>query len=83
MAQLSLRIDDDVKISAERVCKNIGMSMSTAVNIFLKKMSAENRIPFEVSCDPFYSEENIARLKKSITQMETTGGTVHEVDLDD
>lgn len=27
--------------------------------------------------DPFYSEENMARLRASITQMEATGGTVH------
>ena len=28
MAQISLRIDDDVKVNAEKVCKDIGMSMS-------------------------------------------------------
>lgn len=32
---------------------------------------------------PFYSDENIQRLKKSIAQMEATGGTIHEVDFDD
>lgn len=36
-----------------------------------------------LSMDPFYSEENMARLRKSIAQMEATGGTVHEVDLRD
>ena len=29
--------------------------------------------------DPFYSEQNQARLRKSIAEMEATGGTVHEV----
>ena len=48
-----------------------------------KKVGREHRIPFEISADPFYSEQNIARLKKSIEQMETTGGTVHEVDYND
>lgn len=33
--------------------------------------------------DPFYSPENMARLKRSIAQMEATGGTVHEVVYDD
>lgn len=46
-------------------------------------MTRENRLPFEVSIDPFYSDENMARLKKSIAQMEATGGTVHEVNYDD
>lgn len=42
----------------------------------------EKCIPFEVSVDPFYSQENMNRLKNSVVQMESTGGTVHEVDLD-
>lgn len=83
MAQISLRIDDDVKKKAEQVCSDIGMSLSTAINIYLKKLGRENRIPFELSVDPFYSSENMARLRESITQMETTGGTVHEVNFDD
>lgn len=33
--------------------------------------------------NPFYSPENLERLRKSIAQMEETGGTIHEVDLDD
>lgn len=83
MAQISLRIDDDVKKKAEEACADIGLSLSTAINIYLKKLGREKRIPFEVSADPFYSKENIARLRKSVAQMESTGGTVHEVDFDD
>jgi DNA-damage-inducible protein J len=82
MAQLNLRIDDDVKRNAEQVCADIGISVSAAVNIYLKKLAREKRIPFELSADPFYSEENMARLKKSIAQMEKTGGTIHEVEYD-
>ena len=55
MAQISLRIDDDVKSKAEQVCADIGMSLSTAINIYLKKLGRERRIPFEVMADPFYS----------------------------
>lgn len=83
MAQISLRIDDDVKKSAEQACADIGLSMSTAITIYLKKLGREKRIPFEVSVDPFYSNENMARLRKSIAKMEATGGTVHEVAFDD
>ncbi len=83
MAQISLRIEDDVKKNAEQVCADIGISLSTAINIYLKKLGREKRIPFEVSVDPFYSRENMDRLRKSVAQMEATGGTVHEVKLDD
>ena len=37
MAQISLRVDDDVKRGAEQTFDDIGLSMSTAINIFLKK----------------------------------------------
>ena len=83
MAQISLRIDDDVKKKAEQTCADIGMSLSTAINIYLKKLGREKRIPFEVSVDPFYSQQNMDRLRKSVAQMEATGGIVHEVELDD
>ena len=83
MAQISLRIEDDVKKSAEQACADIGMSLSTAINIYLRKLGREKRIPFEVSVDPFYSPENMDRLRKSVAQMEATGGTVQEGKLDD
>ena len=37
MAQISLRIEDDVKEMAEQACADIGMSLSTAINICIKK----------------------------------------------
>ena len=82
MAQISLRIEDDVKKKAEQACADIGMSLSTAINIYLKKLGRESRIPFDVAADPFYSQENMARLRASVAQMEATRGTVHEVDFD-
>lgn len=39
MAQISLRIENDVKKMAEQACSNIGMSLYTAINIYLKKLS--------------------------------------------
>ncbi len=63
MAQISVRVDDEVKRSAERTLDTIGLSMSTAINIFLKTVARENRIPFELNADPFYSRGNIRYLE--------------------
>ena len=46
-------------------------------------MTREKRIPFEVSIDPFYSDENMERLRRNAAEMNQTGGTIHEVPLDD
>lgn len=85
MAQttISIRIDPLLKKDFDNVCNELGLSMTTAVIMLAKKMTREKRLPFDVSIDPFYSPENMERLRKSIAQMETTGGTVHEVPYDD
>ena len=66
MAQISLRVDDELKRGAEKTLNDIGLSMSTAINIFLKTVVRENRIPFELSADPFYSKENMKELERRV-----------------
>ena len=80
---VSIRMDNELKNNLDHICTEVGMSMSTAVTMLAKKMAREQRQPFELSVDTFYSEQNMARLRKSIAEMEATGGTVHEVNLDD
>ena len=82
-AMVNFRMDKELKESMEHVCREMGLSMTAAFTIFATKVTKEKRIPFEVAVDPFYSQENMARLRKSIAQMEATGGTVHEVVEDD
>lgn len=64
MAQINLRVDDEVKKNAEGVFDEIGISLSAAINIYLKKVARERRIPFELTADPFYSEGNIKYLEQ-------------------
>ncbi len=85
MAQttVSVRMDDSLKKDFDEVCNELGLSMTTAITILAKKMTRERRLPFDVSIDPFFSDENMVRLRKSIAQMEATGGTVHKLPIDD
>ena len=69
MSQISLRVDDNVKRQAESVCAEIGMSLSTAINIYLKRLGRERRVPFDVSADPFYSDANVAVLRSRINDV--------------
>lgn len=66
MAQttISVRMDDTLKRDFDSVCSDLGLSMTTAITMLAKKMTREKRLPFEVSIDPFYSEENMARLRQ-------------------
>ncbi len=79
MAQISMRIDDDIKKRAEEVCDAMGITMTTAITLYLVKLGNEMRIPFEVSVDPFNSTYNQKILRKSINQLENGEGIEHEI----
>lgn len=83
MAQVlvNFRMDQEDKIGMEEVCKELGMSMTTAFTIFAKKMKRERRIPFEVSIDPFYSDGNQAYLKKVTDDIDSGAAKLKEHDL--
>ncbi|MDR1156842.1 MAG: type II toxin-antitoxin system RelB/DinJ family antitoxin [Oscillospiraceae bacterium] len=72
MAQVlvNIRMDEGLKKSMEHTCQALGMNMTTAFTIFAKKVSREQRIPFEVSIDPFYSERNMTAIDEAARQIE-------------
>ena len=71
MAQsnVNIRMDEDIKREFDRVCNELGINMSIAITILAKKMIREERIPFDVSVDPFYTKANIAALERSAGQL--------------
>lgn len=81
MAQtnISIRIDEELKKQFEKFCEDTGMTMTTAFNIFIKKAVKEQRIPFEITADPFYSTANMERLKKAVNDIEKGKTTVHDI----
>lgn len=48
MATVSARVDDNVKYDAEQVADSIGLSLSTVINVFLKRFVADKGFPFNV-----------------------------------
>ncbi|MBQ7502461.1 type II toxin-antitoxin system RelB/DinJ family antitoxin [bacterium] len=50
-SMLQVRIDDDLKTQAAMVYEQLGIDLSTAVRMFLKKSVAVNGIPFELRND--------------------------------
>lgn len=80
MAQVNFRVDDAIKAKAENACTAMGLTLSSAINIFLTKVANEQRIPFEVSVAPFYTKEHITMLEKRIADMQSEKNT-HEHEL--
>jgi len=76
-------MDEELKKNMEQVCKDMGMSMTTAFTIFATKVSRDRRIPFDVEAeaDPFYSEANMERLRRAIADVESGKAKLAEHEL--
>ena len=76
---MNIRMDNDIKKQAQQLFAQLGLDMTTAVNMFLRQSIRQQGIPFALQLDPFYSEANQERLLKAAVRMEQTGGTVHDL----
>lgn len=81
MAQtmVNFRMDEDLKKSMEQACSDMGLTLTAAFTIFAKKVAREKRIPFEVSADPFYSESNLAHLRRGVEALNAGKGVEHDI----
>lgn len=59
MAQstISARIDSNDKVAFDLFCSRVGLNTSSVLNLFIKKVISENKIPFEISAPKFVSLE--------------------------
>ena len=48
---LNIRIDKDIKYQAEEIFNELGLNMTTAINLFLRTTIREHGIPFELKLD--------------------------------
>ena len=48
---LSIRMDEDVKNQAEALFSELGLTMTTAINLFLRTSIREHGIPFSLKLD--------------------------------
>ena len=51
MPQIAVRVDDDLKKEATAIFNELGLDMTTAVKLFLKRCVLTRSIPFEVKLD--------------------------------
>lgn len=86
LATITARVDERDKAQFDQFCSRVGMNTSTAINIFVKAVLREKRIPFEIAQkeDPFFSEANVAYVLKSVKELREGKGKAHElIEVDD
>lgn len=62
---LNVRVDSTLKQESDMLFKNLGLNMSTAINMFLTKCVKTSSIPFKIE-DPKPSKE----LKKALKEVD-------------
>ena len=53
---IHINVDTKVKVEATTILNDLGMNMSTAVNIFLAQVIKQQGIPFEIKTMPSYNK---------------------------
>lgn len=78
---VNIRVDEELKKQTEILLSDMGLNMTTAVNIFLRQVLRTGGIPFEITTrtDDFYNAANRQRLHNSIDRLEQGLGTTHEL----
>ena len=68
-SNLSVKLNENDKKSFELFCNQTGMNTSVAINMFVKTVLRENKLPFEIKSDPFYSESNMKYHEKAVADI--------------
>ena len=74
---VSVRIDEKLKNEFDELLDNFGMSMSTAMLVFIKKVVNEKKIPFEISAtEDFYNPHNQKIIAEAFERLDNGKGIV-------
>ncbi len=68
---LNVRVNADDKKRFEQFCSSVGMNVSTAVNMFIKAVLREQKLPFEVKTGAV-DEIVYEKLREAEKEMDST-----------
>lgn len=60
---VSIRIDAELKKQAETIFADMGLNITTAMNMFLRQVVRQGRIPFEIATD-IPNAETVAAIRE-------------------
>ena len=80
MSAINVNVPKDVKDEATNLFNSLGLNMSTAINIFLKRAIYERGIPFEVKQQPSRELKEALKELEYMEQHPEEYKTYHDVD---
>ena len=77
---ITFRTNKETKAAAQKIFAELGMDISTALNIYLKKVVRTEAIPFDVSINEEPNEETLAAIRESFEHPENFYGPYETVE---
>ena len=66
MPTITVNVEAEDKEQFNAICSKLGMNISTAVNIFIKKVNSTRSIPFKLEVEEEYNEETLAACREAL-----------------
>jgi len=73
MASLHVRIDDVTKKKVQKILDELGLDMSTAVNMYFHQIALQKGIPFEISKERVVPEHIMREWEKEVQEALASG----------
>jgi len=71
-AVINIRTDKDLKIACEKLFKELGLNLSTAINTFLRASIRNNGLPFElIDTQANFNKKTISSIKEGKKKIKT------------
>ena len=64
VAELIIDVDDGLLEEVKKVCEDKGLTIYDSINIFLKKVTDDGKLPDEILEELFYCDKNIEYLER-------------------
>ena len=77
MTTINVRTSAETKKAAEELFEDFGLSMTSAINVFLKQVIRERRIPFEIGYET--PNELTAKVLKETEEGKNLSSVYHSV----
>ena len=78
---MNIRVDESTRLEAERIFEQLGLTMSGAINMFLKQVVREKAVPLSMELDPMFTSRTVQEDMEEARRMRAEG--IDGVDADD
>lgn len=70
---MNIRVDERTRAEAESIFEQLGLTMSGAINMFLKQVVRENAVPLSMELDPMFTSRTVKEDVEEARRLRTEG----------